>query len=536
VTEPEDRNRPTAGEVEERTATVEVVDRRVRGLIPYSTRSRDMGGWFELVEPGAFRNTDLSELRAVIDHQGVPLGRYPQTLEVSDQPDGLHWSLDPPKSRADVIEAIERGDMRAGSWRMVVGRDEWRGDVRHVHEIRELKDVTIVGAEEPAYGEAARVEYRTHNDGGSAAREEGTMPPQSEDGAAENRSADENRSESSDSSSTVTASAPAVPATTTTSTATTAATGSLKVEDRASAPRRGLADEFRSRGWPSERATLGYDEYRRATVEFRTLTVSGAVDDVNQTEGSSAPLGYDTRYAFPAFGQVAVGRDVTSVHVLQQTARSLATAANVVRPLETVSTKPETSSTVDDVVVSLKQVASVSRNIPNIMLEQPAFRTVIEQDLRHALDGGLDKLILDAIAASGFQPPGTDPLLVSIRKARTVVESNGYAPNVVILRPQDSEGLDVLVSGISGAVNDYVFPPATPAPPTIFGMQVRISKLIPAPAVADSQALGKLYVSPISLASFEEDAGSTNKSTVRLEGHAAFGTERQAAAVRIAAS
>jgi hypothetical protein len=46
---------------------------------------------------------------------------------------------------------------------------------------------------------------------------------------------------------------------------------------------------------------------------------------------------------------------------------------------------------------------------------------------------------------------------------------------------------------------------------------------------------GKLYVSPISLARFEEDAGSTNKSTVRLEGHAAFGVERQDAAVEILA-
>jgi hypothetical protein len=41
---------------------------------------------------------------------------------------------------------------------------------------------------------------------------------------------------------------------------------------------------------------------------------------------------------------------------------------------------------------------------------------------------------------------------------------------------------------------------------------------------------------PISLARFEQDAGSTNKSTIRLEGHAAYGVERTGAAVRIAAS
>ena len=40
----------------------------------------------------------------------------------------------------------------------------------------------------------------------------------------------------------------------------------------------------------------------------------------------------------------------------------------------------------------------------------------------------------------------------------------------------------------------------------------------------------------LSLARFEENAGKTNTSLVRLEGHAAFGVERQTAAVRIAAS
>jgi hypothetical protein len=54
--------------------------------------------------------------------------------------------------------------------------------------------------------------------------------------------------------------------------------------------------------------------------------------------------------------------------------------------------------------------------------------------------------------------------------------------------------------------------------------------------VVDSRAHGKLYLSPISLARFEENAGRTNTSLVRLESHAAYGTERGAAAVRIASS
>jgi hypothetical protein len=103
------------------------------------------------------------------------LGRYPKTLELEDRADGLHWALDPPKSRQDVVEAIERGDMRAGSWRMRVAKDRWVGDVRHVEAIAELKDVCIAGAEDPAYP-AAAIELRTRsNDAAEERQKEVTM-------------------------------------------------------------------------------------------------------------------------------------------------------------------------------------------------------------------------------------------------------------------------------------------------------------------------------------------------------------------------
>jgi Domain of unknown function (DUF1990) len=70
------------------------------------------------------------------------------------------------------------------------------------------------------------------------------------------------------------------------------------------------------------------------------------------------------------------------------------------------------------------------------------------------------------------------------------------------------------------------------APRQLFGLDVRVTKAA-GTAVVDSAAYGKLYVSPVSLSRFEENAGQTNTSTVRLEGHGAFGTERTAAAARI---
>jgi hypothetical protein len=224
------------------------------------------------------------------------------------------------------------------------------------------------------------------------------------------------------------------------------------------------------------------------------------------------------------------------VDVFTQTARTLATAANVVRAIDAVTAKPETASTLTIVTTALKQVASIYTNVPNIQLEQPAFNTVIENDLRLAVNDGLDKLVLDFIATAGFQAPGTDVLLVSIRKAMTTIMNNGYNPDTLILTPANAEALDTLVSGISGGTNDFVFPPAQLAPSNIFGLNRRISKTVPAAAVVDSQALGKLYASPVTLARFEADAGTTNRGNVRMELNAVFGGERTGAAVRIAAS
>jgi HK97 family phage major capsid protein len=182
-------DRPTVGAVEERTAAGVAVDgRRIRGVIPYGVESRDLGGWREVIEPTAFRGTNFDELRVTVDHKGVPLGRYPHTLDVDDGDGGLHWALDPPKSRSDVVEAVERGDVRAGSWRMVIAEDRWEGDTRHVEAIAELKDVCLVGAEEPAYP-AAAVEYRTTT--AATPRQEATEVTEVTEAPAEERAAED---------------------------------------------------------------------------------------------------------------------------------------------------------------------------------------------------------------------------------------------------------------------------------------------------------------------------------------------------------
>lgn len=158
--------RPTPGAVEERTAPdapAPVVEgRRLHGLIPYGVESRDLGGFREIIDSGALAGADLTDLIATHEHdRSKLLGRHPTTLSTEDRADGFAWSVELPQSPVgeDVRVAIERGDLRSTSWRMVVGRDRWEGDVRHVEQIAELRDVTVTAS--PAYGDAARAEYRS---------------------------------------------------------------------------------------------------------------------------------------------------------------------------------------------------------------------------------------------------------------------------------------------------------------------------------------------------------------------------------------
>ena len=130
--------------------------------------------------------------------------------------------------------------------------------------------------------------------------------------------------------------------------------GGLQVDDRVTVTRerRGLADEFRAASFPGETATISWQQF-----EDRAVTWTPSMDLLNQPERTGGALPYDQRWAWPVLPRVAVDSAATSVLVLSQTARSLATAANVVRAIDAITNKPETGSTVNLVTTPLKQVA-----------------------------------------------------------------------------------------------------------------------------------------------------------------------------------
>lgn len=491
---------------EQRTVTADVSDMRAEGntlrgfAAVYGVESRDLGGFREVIQPGAFASVLQSRPDVLLTFNHDPsrvLARTSSgTLRLRDEERGLAFEAelgDGPTAQ-DVRDMVRRGDVRGASFRFRVAHDgeRWQGERRTLTRIGDLIDLSL--ATTPAY-DGPTVELRsrpiTSTTTTAAQRQEANDMNDGNAGGEESRA------------------------------------GTLRVEDRNGPARtRGLAEEFRSRGFPGEVASLTWDEYR-------TASFTGSVDDLNPTRQVGVMLGADQRYAYPAFPMVAEDAATTSVQVLRQSSRTLPSAADVVRDIDETSAKPEVATVTEVVPVSLQQVAAVETGIPNVILAQPTVETLIQTDLRLALNEGLDKLVVDAFAASPNQDPASDELLVSIRKAITVVQAAGYNPDTLILRPEDAEEIDTLVTGISGGTADFVFGAGRFAPGQLFGLNVRISKSVDAPTVADAAAFGKLYISPITLARFEEDAGSTNQSTVRLEGHAAFGVERQDAACEI---
>jgi uncharacterized protein len=502
---------------EQRTIDVDVESLDTRGRTAHgyacvydalSEPLDDIGGARERFAPGAFDGVIANaDVCALLNHDPDQiLGRTKSgTLRLFDEPKGLRFELDLPDSPLgeNMRTAISRGDLDGASFRFEVGDEAWDGETRTIKSVRALHDVTL--ATYPSYPTTS-VELRTKQP-----KEKKMENTETADASVEK---DEERTDPPKK-------------------------GTLRVAsvNTGGSETRTLYGQFRRAGWTPQggRTEITWNDFENAS-ESRALTWTGSVDTVNQLVREAGPFGFDMRYAWPAFTRVPVDSAVTSVSVLTQTARTLPTAANVVRAIDAVTNKPESASTVTMVVTAMKQLAAVVSGVPNVMLEQPGIESVLGIDLRLSINEGLDKLILDAVALSGFQAPGTDPLIVSIRKAMTTLFAVGYNPDTLILTPAAAEALDVLVTGIASGVNDYVFSPGQFAPGTIFGMARRMSKTIPATAVVDSSAFGKLYGGPFALATFEENAGKTNSSLVRFEGSAVFGTERQNAAVRIAAS
>jgi HK97 family phage prohead protease len=124
----------------------------------FERRSRDLGGFVEVVGRGAFsraRNNGWPGVVALFEHRpDMLLGTAAaRTLTLSVDDTGLHYEVDPPRSRADVIELVERGEVRHSSFAFRVAEDSW-GVTPQGYPLRRLLVLDLVDVSpviSPAY-------------------------------------------------------------------------------------------------------------------------------------------------------------------------------------------------------------------------------------------------------------------------------------------------------------------------------------------------------------------------------------------------
>jgi HK97 family phage prohead protease len=114
----------------------------IRGLgVVFGQRSEDFGGFFEVIHPNALDETDMSDVRALFNHDpNKLLGRTTSgTMRLKRTDRGLEYEIDPPDTPTgnEVRAMIERGDLTGSSFSFTLpARGGWA--------IEELEDGTLI--------------------------------------------------------------------------------------------------------------------------------------------------------------------------------------------------------------------------------------------------------------------------------------------------------------------------------------------------------------------------------------------------------
>lgn len=130
---------------------------KIVGKIPYGSRSVDLGGFVEEIQPGAFARTlREGDQVALWSHDSSrPLGRRSTgNLQLEDTPSGLKIAIVPPETSwgRDALESVRRGDVDRMSFGFTVpkGGDSWREWGGKV--IRSLLDVDLLEVSPVVFG------------------------------------------------------------------------------------------------------------------------------------------------------------------------------------------------------------------------------------------------------------------------------------------------------------------------------------------------------------------------------------------------
>ncbi len=121
----------------------------------FNSQSEDLGGFREIIMPGAFDRAlrEAQDVRALWNHNpDIVLGRTKSgTLALSIDEKGLRCEISPPDTQAanDVLASIRRGDVDGMSFGFRTLTDNWR--MQEGEPIRELVDLELLDVSPVAY-------------------------------------------------------------------------------------------------------------------------------------------------------------------------------------------------------------------------------------------------------------------------------------------------------------------------------------------------------------------------------------------------
>ena len=126
----------------------------------FNSLSEDLGGFKELIMPGAFADVLGDDVRSMFNHDpNLILGRTNSgTLALAEDDIGLRYETDPPDTQyaRDLEASIDRGDVDQSSFGFRVLEESWRHPtedeplpIRVIHKFQRLYDVGPVTF--PAY-------------------------------------------------------------------------------------------------------------------------------------------------------------------------------------------------------------------------------------------------------------------------------------------------------------------------------------------------------------------------------------------------
>lgn len=131
----------------------------IDGILPYGSRSEDLGGFVEEIDPSAFRKTlaDGADIFAFWAHNDAEVlaSRSAGTLVLDNRAEGLGFSIEMRDGAIgeDRWQAVKRGDVVGTSFGFITERDEW--DHTQEPALRRLKEVRLLeispGVAFPAY-------------------------------------------------------------------------------------------------------------------------------------------------------------------------------------------------------------------------------------------------------------------------------------------------------------------------------------------------------------------------------------------------